>query len=162
MGIVDGQIHLQQRGVINRRCGRLPDYFGHLFICYYRNRSLYETNDDRHFRLPAEVNICSSSSVSAAFFTLVEVFLTVEAWKHVLQPLDLKLLVLVMESLTAHKEELDNANSRKNWSDRVRTVSPVVQQLLDSVSVQKYADRVNASRYFCFFVLYSICMHSLI
>jgi len=69
-----------------------------------------------------------------------------------MQPLDLKLLVLVMELLRVQKEELDNANSRQKWSDRVRTVSPVVQQLLDSVSAQKYADRIKVCRYllFCF------------
>jgi len=44
------------------------------------------------------------------------------------------------------KEELDNAASRKRWSDRVRTLSPVVQQLLDSVNVQKYTDLVNHCR----------------
>jgi len=98
--------------------------------------------------------ICSLLSVLAALFTIMEAFLTV---KHVLQPLDLKLLVFVMESLTVQKGELDNANSRLKWSDRVRTVSPVVRQLLDSVDVQKYADRVNVCRYLLFYNLLCMC-----
>jgi len=54
--------------------------------------------------------------------------------------------MLITEALTAQKDELDNANSRKQWSDRVRSLSPVVQQLMDSVSAQKYEDRVNQCR----------------
>jgi len=79
-----------------------------------------------------------------------------------IQPLDLKLLVLVMELLAAQKGELDNANSRQKWSDKVRTVRPVVQQLLDSVSVQKYAELVNKCRYLLFYLVYSACVHSVI
>jgi len=60
--------------------------------------------------------------------------------------LDLKLLVLLTESLTKEGEEVDKANLRKKWCDRVRTLSRVVQQLLDSVNVQKYTDLVNHSR----------------
>ena len=70
-----------------------------------------------------------------------------------LQPLDLKLLVLIMEFLTAQKEDLDSADKRKKWCDRVRTFSPVVQQLLDSVSLDKYTDRLNGCRYLLCFVL---------
>jgi len=65
---------------------------------------------------------------------------------NVFQPLDLKLLVLIMESLTAKSEELDKTDSRNTWSDRVRTLSPVVQQLLDSVNVYKYTQQVNHCR----------------
>jgi len=52
-----------------------------------------------------------------------------------------------MKFLTARAEELDKAESRKMWSDRVRTLSPLVQQLLDSVGRQKYSERVYHCRY---------------
>ena len=73
-------------------------------------------------------------------------FVMLHVMYDVFQPLDLKLLVLVTESLTVQKEELDSPTSRKRWSDRVRTRSPVVQQLLDSVNVEKYRDLVNRCR----------------
>jgi len=63
------------------------------------------------------------------------------------QPLDLKLLLFITESLTAKPEELDKTESRKKWSDRVRTLSPVVQQLLDSVNWEKYTGPVSHCRY---------------
>jgi len=62
------------------------------------------------------------------------------------QPLDLKLLLLITESLTAKSEDLDKTDSRKRWSDRVRTFSPLVHQLLDSVNCVKYTDPVNHCR----------------
>jgi len=55
-----------------------------------------------------------------------------------------------MESLTPQKEELDKVTSRQAWNDRVRTLSPVVQQLLDSVTMQQNAKRVNECRLLLF------------
>jgi len=54
--------------------------------------------------------------------------------------------MLITEELTAQREELDKIHLRKKWCDRVRTMTPVVKQLLDSVSAQKYAGPVNQCR----------------
>lgn len=42
--------------------------------------------------------------------------------------------MFLMEALTPKRDELDNANSRAAWSNRVRSLSPLVLCLLDSVS----------------------------
>jgi hypothetical protein len=52
----------------------------------------------------------------------------------VIQPLDLRSLMFLMEALTPNRDDLDNANLRAAWSNRVRSLSPLILCLLDSVS----------------------------